>query len=110
MPKKNAPRPPRTLASSVLLTEDIRAARAETYPGMASWGGETPGHTCRECNYWNFVGYKVDGTIHPAQCMKALAMMNNKYTQRVPHYAKACRYFEAALEPPSPIKEKAISR
>jgi len=72
---------------------------------MASWGLPACGHTCRECNYWHFDGYKANGQIKDAQCMKAVAMLNNKYSMRVPHYASSCKYFEKAENPPSPIKE-----
>jgi len=108
MPKRKGPLP-RTLASSLPLTErdtPESLQREITYPGMASWGGAKPGKTCRECNYWNHDGYTVDGIIKMARCLKAVAMLNNKYSMRVPHYASACKYFDQAENPPSPIKVK----
>ena len=81
-------------------------ARILTAPGMASWAGAKDGKTCRECNYWKFDGYTTDGIIKMAQCLKAVAMLNNKYSMRVPHYAGACKYFDEAAQPPSPIKVK----
>jgi hypothetical protein len=109
MPKRKGPLPPRTLALSLPLTERVSPQgfqREITYPGMASWGGAKPGKTCRECNYWNHDGYTVDGFIKMARCLKAVAMLNNKYSMRVPHYASACKYFDEAAQPPSPIKVK----
>jgi len=111
MPKRKGPMPPRTLASALPLTErdepiGNRLNREATYPGMASWAGVKGGKTCRECNYWKFDGYTADGIIKMAQCLKAVAMLNNKYSMRVPHYAGACKYFDEAAQPPSPIKVK----
>lgn len=74
--------------------------RAETKPGQAFWGGTGPeGKTCRGCARWEFDGYMASsGLLKDAPCGKYRALMHGQQGDRVPHFAKACKYFEQATE------------
>lgn len=97
---------PMPLSSNLRLTEtdDMRAKRARTFPGMADWAGPGP-QTCRECEYWCGGNRFANGALKPAPCQKAAALVGHDLPG-VPHYAPACKYFIAAPAPPGLIKER----
>lgn len=76
--------------------------RAETKPGQAFWGGTGPaGKTCRGCARWEFDGYMASsGLLKDAPCGKYRALMHGQQGDRVPHFARACKYFEPGEEHP----------
>lgn len=83
----------------------------DTALGQAHIAGTGPeGKTCRECAKWfnvNRAGDRVDHMytapgedlveVRPALCHHPIA---NKAYRRVPHDAKACRFFKQEDEPP----------
>ena len=72
------------------------------HPGQANWAEPAIGHTCRECTYWGDAGNKQSGRVtrgvpRPRRCEKYSQLMDGRRGARVPHDAKACRFF---VEPP----------
>jgi hypothetical protein len=76
--------------------------RSETKPGQAFWGGTGPdGKTCRTCARWDADGYMAgSGLLRDAPCGKYRALIHGQQGDRVPHFAKACKYFEQGEERP----------
>ena len=99
------------------LTSDPRDALiAGTHQGQAHFAGTGPQKkTCRECSHWRQFGgisheYYAAGGKHrarlkPHPCMKCVAMMGG-VTPKVPHQARACKYFEQADTPPAVFDPK----
>lgn len=88
---------------SLHLTEpDLAFAqkRKDTFSGMAFWGGTGPtGKTCRECRLWHADGYMASsGLLKDSICDKYKSLTHGTEGLRVPHYAKACKYFDQAAE------------
>lgn len=79
---------------------DLAKKRKETHAGQAFWAATGPdGKTCRECSEWMSTGYLASsGLLKDSPCDKYARMMNCTAGPAVPHYAKACKYFEAAGE------------
>lgn len=82
--------------------QTLAQQRADTKPGQAFWGGTGPaGKTCRSCTRWTGGDYMAgSGLLRDAACGKYTSMMNGAEGARVPHYAKACKYYEAGEERP----------
>lgn len=105
---------------SLHLTEpDLAFAkqRKETFSGMAFWAGTGPaGRSCRGCAHWRADGYMASsGLLKDSICGKYKALTHGTEGLRVPHYAKACKYFEEAtevrpLEKPSDTSEPSAHR
>lgn len=70
--------------------------RRDTHPGQAFWAGTGPqGKTCRACMHWACDGYLISsGLLKTARCIKYRALMHGADGCSIPHYAKACKYFE----------------
>jgi hypothetical protein len=99
---------------SAHLTEpnmELARHRAETKPGQAYWGGTGPeGKTCRTCARWEADGYMAgSGLLRDALCGKYRALMHGQQGDRVPHFAKACKYFEQGDERPIHQPKKAVA-
>lgn len=87
---------------------DLAKKRKETHAGMAFWAGTGPdGKTCRECAHWNSGGYLSScGLLRDSPCEKYARMMNCVAGPLVPHYAKACKYFEPCADNRPTYKHK----
>lgn len=74
-------------------------SQLETYPGQAHFA--VGPQTCRECEHWANQKGERDRRrlLKPARCMKA-ALLSPAKLQEAPHHAKACKYFQAAANPP----------
>lgn len=88
---------------SLHLTEpnqDLAKKRKDTRPGMAFWAATGPAsRTCRECRHWDSLGYLASsGLLRDSPCARYRSMMNGETGPGVPHYAKACKYFDVAAE------------
>lgn len=77
-------------------------------PGMMSWAGGTPGHTCRECVEFNSPGYYAGGQkgggLKPGKC-KAYERYMGKPGKAFPHNTQACLHFNPSDGPPKPFAE-----
>jgi len=91
------------------LTADSGHAQAvDTHAGQAHFAGTGPADkTCRECRFWfskpylyYSSGHMKGQTLKPVACSKYKKMMGGREGARVPHHAKACRYFEPSSNPP----------
>jgi hypothetical protein len=82
---------------------DLAQKRKDTFPGMAHWARTGPdGATCRGCVRWEFDGYFAgSGLLKPALCAKYRSLMHGQPGAKVPHYAQACKHFDAAEDAPS---------
>lgn len=74
--------------------------RKDTFSGMAFWAGTGPdGKTCRGCTHWRADGYMASsGLLKDSICGKYKSMMHGAEGLGVPHYAKACKYFDETAE------------
>ncbi len=78
---------------------------SQTFPGMASWAGGTPGKTCRECEFFQTNGYysangKHRGGLKPGTCAEYKKLMGHK-GPAFSFRAKACNKFNQADDPPN---------
>lgn len=85
----------------------------QTHAGMAHFAGSGPDDkTCRECEHWGHQNPPsrtssktlMGGELNDAICIKAKSMMGLK-TPRVPHDARACKYFTQDVNPPDVFKK-----
>ena len=82
----------------------------ETYPGMAHWAGGGPDFkTCRECLLWQRGSRYGTGEpkgqkheLRPGICAKYAKETGIK-NKKIPHRAKACKYFQENLNAPIAI-------
>ncbi len=105
---------------------EFDGAIRQTFLGQAHIAGTGPeGKTCRECSLWCVIrsvkdhtgqrvtvheppGYNAEShklapfELKRARCNYRIA---NKAKRNVPHYAKACRFFEQNENPPLPRTE-----
>lgn len=97
----------------------FETAIGETFLGQAHIAGTGPdGKTCRECSLWFIMARpdkdmpmqpsspghrKADGELKRAKCNQPIP---HKANRRVPHHAKACRFFDQSENPPVERKEK----
>jgi hypothetical protein len=78
----------------------LAAQARNTWAGMSHWAGSGPnGATCRLCTHWTGCGdlvgnHTLFGTPKPRRCAKYQQMMNGAKGGKVPHDARACKYFE----------------
>jgi hypothetical protein len=105
--------PKRARTNPLHLIEDTYGeAAAEGFCGMAHFAGTGPeGETCRTCAHWTpdsgrhsyVTGIKQ---IKPCRCAKFAQLMRGKLGGVIPHFARACRYFMPADDPPPPFNPK----
>jgi hypothetical protein len=79
--------------------------RKLTHPGQANWALPSTDRVCRQCVHWDDAGGRQigrdgHGILKPRACTKYAAMMRARGA-RVPHDAKACRFFEENPEAPA---------
>jgi hypothetical protein len=99
------------------LTADATTNRlSDTHAGQAHIAGTGPvGKTCRECSHWRrppdvprheYYRKRIfeGATLKPHACGKT-ASLTGRAGDRVPHDARACKYFEQADCPP-PVSDK----
>lgn len=90
--------------------ERFSRLQADTYPGMAHWGGTGPANKrCMECRYFKASGsnqgYLSTGELASGRCGKYSEMMTNPFGKKklrgptFPYFALACRYFEESKNP-----------
>jgi hypothetical protein len=84
---------------------EVEAKINSTFPGMASFAGDTPGKTCRECiNFAHGNKYSAKrgmsgGKLKDASCNKYRRMMQQTGPAFSPT-AAACKFFEQNSTPP----------
>lgn len=80
---------------------DFAKRRKDTFSGMAFWASTGPADkTCRGCIHWSADGYMAgSGLLRDSLCTKYRALMHGQEGGRIPHYAKACKYFEETSDP-----------
>lgn len=85
----------------------------DTFSGMAFWAGTGPEEkSCRGCSHWRSDGYMASsGLLKDSICGKYKALMHGTEGLRIPHYAKACKYFEetATVRPLEKPKSPAVT-
>jgi hypothetical protein len=79
-------------------TAPIDEVARATHKGMASWAIPNSPNRCAECVSWNHLNepnkrHSAFGVPAPRRCEQYYALMN-KRGAAVPHFAKACRFFE----------------
>lgn len=97
----------------------FEAAISATFLGQAHIAGTGPeGKTCRECSLWfvmkrphkdappapappGWNGKKSGSELKRATCNQPIP---HKAKRRVPHHAKACRFFDQSESPPAERK------
>lgn len=79
---------------------------AATFPGMATWAGTGPANmTCRSCSQWACRGYyaksnkETPHALRVGGCRK-LRELSGRIKIKVPHFARACRFYEQNDNPP----------
>jgi hypothetical protein len=100
----------------------LAEAIAATLPGQAHFAALADpflGRTCRECQFWKPVlirrrrnpetgemearpplsPYGADGVLRTRRCTMAQTFAGKTLQRRIPHSARACRYFETAHDP-----------
>lgn len=94
--------------------QQLAEYRRATYAGMAHWAGSGPiSRTCRECKYWMFArryysaNGKHAGQLKDEACDKYRTLMSGELGPAIPHNARACKYFELAIEP-APLRMKNV--
>jgi hypothetical protein len=79
-----------------------------TEPGQADWADPNAPTTCRQCVQWGDLSRsrKRDhwGSLLPAPCRKARALLPGRRLAPVPHHAKTCRFFEMNPNAPEAMK------
>ena len=81
--------------------EQVAALAQQTYHGMAHFAGTGPsGQTCHECRFWarrDTSGRPPAGkSSKSAPCLKARQLSHGRCGSEIPHFAAACRHFEAS--------------
>lgn len=87
---------------------ELSRQQRNTYDGMAHWAGSgPPNKTCRQCREWANAGdyYVGRKTLKNAFCRRYRRMTQATVGGKIPHSAKACKYFEENETPP-PIKAR----
>jgi hypothetical protein len=82
-----------------VVDKSVDDLRDKTPPGMAFWAGTGPKRTtCRECEHYEFNGYKSNrgthrgGTLKNGKCEKYATMME-KDGSKIPFDTPSCKYF-----------------
>jgi len=90
---------------------DFAKKRKDTFPGMAFWASTGPADkTCRGCRFWAADGYMAgSGLLRDSLCTKYRALMHGQEGGRIPHYAKACKYFDETTDARPLEKPRTIS-
>ena len=90
-----------------VIDPDLEQKRNRTPEGMAHWAGTGPtGLTCRECSFYEFVGYKSNrgshrgGTLKNGSCNKYEVLIRRR-GPKIPFESAACKYFEPNKTPPA---------